>query len=507
MKRALLFALYTICAVLSWAQGRNYNVIMGNMNWLNFFNEQASILASTFDVTMRSASISEPDGALSLVVDETGIHNANFDLIQGGGALDLGWPEHLASVLILPKPGSPLHYFVFVNTPEDNKQAGYVEVDMSLNMGMGGIVGSGTTWYMANATAKLAATPHGNAADYWIMQHEDGSNEFHAFRLSATGLDTQPVISATGPQLSSTAGTNTFSSDFWSAMKFSVGGEQLAMGYDLLPDTSGAAVFLFDPDNGQVLLRASNLRNAPRYIDAQTGDTIVHHGRSCYTAGVEFLPTDDFLYVAYLDTTHGDGGLEARQYDLLWPDEEIAESATVSMGHSMSLTDPIGVDTNGQSILLAPDGGIYLRSPHGYGIGVFRKLANAPHPFADPPPTTFTSFFSSDLHDTWALPLTCKRYHDSAPVWLGMNDGAKQEPSFRVVPNPIGQQGSMVWGHSPPPDHLIWRDGLGRTVRSEPALNNGPTTVLARKDLPAGLYVLEVFRKGKPLGSTRVLIE
>jgi len=507
MKALPLFLLTVILGVRAPAQTRNYNVIMGDRNWLNFYNEQASILRSTYEVTKRNATMSEPDGALSVIVDEVGIHNVNFDLVQGGSALELGWPVRLASLLILPKPEAPLHYFVFVNTAEDDKQAGYVEVDMSLNLGAGGVVGTGTTWYMTNTTAKLAATAHGNAADYWVLQHQDGSNEFHAFRLSISGVDPQPVISATGPQLGLTVGVDTYSSDFWSAMKFSVQGEQLAMGYDLLPDTSGAALFFFDPENGEVIVRADDLRFTSHYIDGLTGDTVEYNGRTCLTSGIDFLPTDDFLYVAYLDTTHGDGGLETVQYDLSWLDEQVAGSSTGSMGHSMSQTDPIGADTTGQSMLLAPDGQLYLRSPHGYGVGVFQKLVNAPHPFGAPPPVTFTSFFSPDLHDTWGLPLTCKRYHDSEPVWLGYNDGVNERPSFRVIPNPIGQQGSMVWGNSPPPDHLIWRDALGRAMRSEPAITNGPTTVLARRELPAGLYMVEVLRDGKTLGSATVIIE
>jgi len=506
MKRALLFALYTICAVLSWAQGRNYNVIMGDMNWLNFFNEQASILASTFDVTIRSASISEPDGALSLVVDETGIHNANFDLVQGGSSQDLGWPMRLAGFLILPKPNAPQRYMVFVNTPENDTRAGFVEVDMSLNSGAGGVVGSATTWYMTEATAKLAATTHANGTDYWVVQHKNGSDEFHAFRLHSAGFDTQPVISASGPDLAPAAGNSNYSSDYWSGMTFSLSGDKLAMGYNITPDSSGAAIFGFDDNSGQLQVRSADLRSTLHTIDDLTGDTIVSAFRSCFTSGVEFISSDDFLYVAYLDTTHGDGGSEVIQYDLSWPDPELASSSTSSMGFSISMSDPIGTDTLGPSLLAAPDGRMYLRSPHGYNNGVFRILTNAPHSFGETPATTFTSFFSPALHDTWGLPLFCKRYHDSEPAWLGVPE-RQAAASFRAVPNPISERGALVWGDSPPPDHLVWRDGMGRMVRSEPALNNGPTTVLLRQGLAAGPYLIEVGRQGRILGTAKVLLE
>ncbi|MBK8949749.1 MAG: hypothetical protein IPM68_13100 [Flavobacteriales bacterium] len=160
------------------AQARNYNVLFGTGLWLNLYNEVATAIPCTWPITKRSASISEPDGALSVVVDETGIHNANFDLVQGGGAQDLGWPVELASLLILPKPSAPQRYVVFLNTTEATKLAGYVEVDMSANGGAGAVVGPGTTWYLTGCTAKLAATLHANGIDYWLLQHLDGSDAF-----------------------------------------------------------------------------------------------------------------------------------------------------------------------------------------------------------------------------------------------------------------------------------------------------------------------------------------
>ena len=153
---------------------------------------------------------------------------------------------------------------------------------------------------------------------------------------------------------------------------------------------------------------------------------------------------------------------------------------------------------------MAADGKLYLRTPH-LNAGYLRQLNDLPGQLGDPAPSWSSILFPGDP-PTWGLPLSCKRYHDSEPAWLGVPE-RQVSASFRAVPNPIAERGALVWGDSPPPDHLVWRDGMGRMVRSEPALNNGPTTVLARKELPAGLYVLEVFRKGKPLGSTRVMVE
>jgi len=501
----------TVIAVIAllaqcMGQARNYNMIFGSTNWLNFYNEQFTIIPSTFAVTKRNATMSEPDGALSLVVDENGIYNVDFNLIQGGSAQDLGWPVNLASTLILPKPEAPLHYFVFVNTPEYDKQAGYVEVDMSLNQGAGGVVGSGTTWYMSNTTAKIAATPHSNGADYWILQHADGTDTFHAFQFGLGGLNPVPIISAASPLLSATPTPDRLSSDFWAPMKFSVSGDQIALGFDHAADSAGAAVCWFNNSTGVVSPRNSSLAYTAYDLDDFTGDTIAFTLPMDFTSGLDFLATDDFLYVAYLDTsTTGSGGFLGTQYDLTVCDTCIPSTSLASNTAAVGGLTEWGADTTGSSLVLGPDGNLYLRTDWFY-TGMLHWWDNVPHEF-NTSVGGHTAINSPDLHETWGFPVFCKRYHDSQPAWLSVSEGAKQEPSFRVVPNPISQQGSMVWGNSAPPDHLIWRDGLGRMVRSEPALNNGPTTVLHRKELSTGLYLVEVLRDGKTLGTAKVMLE
>ncbi|MBK9076156.1 MAG: hypothetical protein IPL77_14510 [Flavobacteriales bacterium] len=59
-----------------------------------------------------------------------------------------------------------------------------------------------------------------------------------------------------------------------------------------------------------------------------------------------------------------------------------------------------------------------------------------------------------------------------------------------------------AWGIAQPDRGDAWG-----VVRSEPALNNGPTTVLARKELSTGLYMVEVLRDGKTLGTSKVMFE
>ncbi|MBK7553082.1 MAG: hypothetical protein IPI55_00395 [Flavobacteriales bacterium] len=245
-----LVAAFLGCALC--AQPRNANVIFGDNLWLNFNGGALAVSGSPYSPTNRTACISNTNGELLFLADETGIRDTTFALMAGGDATTLGWPNTLAAVLILPKPGSSTNYIVFVNTPETTKQAGWVEVDMSLSGGLGGVVSTGTTWYMSNCTAKLAATTHSNGTDYWVMQHADGTDEFHAYRLAVNGLGPAPVISAAGSSLTPTPFPERLSSDFWSPMKFSPMGDRLAMGLQLDGDTLGASVLHFDQTTGIV---------------------------------------------------------------------------------------------------------------------------------------------------------------------------------------------------------------------------------------------------------------
>ncbi|MBV6405437.1 MAG: hypothetical protein GFGODING_02210 [Flavobacteriales bacterium] len=491
-----------------FGQARNYNVLFGSNYWLNLYNEVATVIPCTWSITKRSASISEPDGALSLVVDETGIHNANFDLVQGGSAQDLGWPAELASLLILPKPGATQHYAVFVNTTEATKQAGHVEVDLNANGGAGAVVGAGTTWYMTGCTGKLAATLHANNTDYWLLQHADGSDAFQAYLFNASGLAQTPVISNTGPVIGPTGILAKFSTDYHGDMRFSVMGDQLIMAYAHTPDTAAAALYWFDPASGTVSLRTDALLPATRVIDIFTGDTLLVRMRADFVCGVDLEPSSNHAYMCLLDTTRSDSGYNKSvviQYDLGFPDPEIARSALGKDGSSAGLS-PWGEDTTGNNLLFGADGKLYLRGLY-TGGGSLLRLPELPITLTGPTINWEYIYMGNSNFGTWGLPLFCKRYHDSDPAWLGLREEDGRDPAFRAVPNPIGAQGALVWGNSPPPDRLVWRDAMGRVVRSEPALNDGPTTVLVRKELPAGLYALEVFRKGRPLGSTRVIIE
>ncbi|MBL0043966.1 MAG: hypothetical protein IPP33_06035 [Flavobacteriales bacterium] len=70
--------------------------------------------------------------------------------------------------------------------------------DRTLNGGDGDYVPGSMRVLMDSATFRLTLVPHTNGTDYWAITHQDSNDLFAAFRLSANGVDSLPVISHTG---------------------------------------------------------------------------------------------------------------------------------------------------------------------------------------------------------------------------------------------------------------------------------------------------------------------
>ena len=491
----------------SVAQRRNANLIFGDDIWLDFTADTLLVRNSPYYPTNRTASISDPAGNLLFIADETGIRDTTFSLMSGAEASQLGWPDRLSAVLILPKPDAPTRYIVFVNTPEWTKQAGWVEVDMAMNNGLGGVVSSSTTWYMNNCTAKLAATTHGNGTDYWVMQHADGNNEYNAFRLTSTGLLSAPVISATGLSLAPTPLPAPLSSDFWAPMSFSPMGDKLAMGARVLPDSNGATVASFDQLTGAV----DHIASVPLTVHVFSSGNVLnlYHGDHMIT-GIDFLRNGEFFFIASTDTTSldGSGSIKSCQIDLRLLNEDSMRTSTLHAVHfEHGLGEPWARDTLGSSILLAPDGELYVRGTW-YQTAVLSKLKYTPLVLVDPLPEPQEFVWSGGFRTLTGFPLFCKRYHDSEPVWLSMDEATRRSVELCVRPNPMDAFAMLALPEGiAAPDQLIWTDAMGRAVRMEKPRCDGESLLLERGDLPAGAYLLQVLRENVRIAQCRVLLQ
>jgi uncharacterized delta-60 repeat protein len=126
-----------------------------------------------------------------------------------------------------------------------------------------------------------------------------------------------------------------------------------------------------------------------------------------------------------------------------------------------------------EGLLEAPDGYIYIWGAyHGYDDGTTN----------DP-----TQRFVSRLY--------------------GLNVGVaeRERITFKLYPNPASTQLTVQLEHLPAQGELVLRDALGREVRRERIAGHSPT--LSVQQLPAGLYLLELWSKGQRVGGEKVVVE
>src|SRR5690606_7508691 len=215
----------------------------------------------------------------------------------------------------------------------------YSVVDMSTNNGEGAVLPTQKNIILDSNTSEKMALTTGLGCSYWLLIHSNNSAEYHAFKIDANGIDTNPVVS-----------TGIWTGDMNTGqMKFSNDGTQVACGINLV--NTSIELASFDKASGQL----SNFYSLPTPTPPQSG--------SLLTYGLCFSPDDNYLY-------HGTFGY-LFQYDLsLMPDVNAMANAVY--------TYPVVFSAS--SLRQAPDGKIYvanfsqpfiacIENPNVYGAG------------------------------------------------------------------------------------------------------------------------------------------
>ncbi|HMX39904.1 MAG TPA: hypothetical protein PKD78_06240, partial [Saprospiraceae bacterium] len=199
-----------------WATGINdFPGLPGYGNLLIRFSEngikvEPAQLGMNFESTMAAAT----DSAGRLLFYTNGCYIANADgqpMPQGGGlnpgdmhartCPTVGYTSPLGA-MVLPMPGSTQLYFLFhmgLRYEEEKSLAYgpfyYTIVDMSLGGGKGEVVSKNNI--LADGRLEpFTAVRHGNGRDWWLVVPEYGSNRYHSFLLSPSGVkhaDTQKI--------------------------------------------------------------------------------------------------------------------------------------------------------------------------------------------------------------------------------------------------------------------------------------------------------------------------
>lgn len=221
-----------------------------------------------------SASISSASGELLFYTDGQTIYNKNHLKMLNGDGIN-GSVGSTQTAIIIPKPADINICFLFTTDNVGGSNGlQYSEVDMRLDNGLGGVTTNKNILLTTPVTEKLTAVKSTSFNGYWIVTHKWNSDKFIVYKVTTSGVDTNPTEYNVGSFLGG------IPENAGGQLKLAPTGLKLAMA------TSGnmneLQFFDFNPSTGEI-------SNPSTLIDEDANTDIY---------GVEFSPDGKLLYVA-----------------------------------------------------------------------------------------------------------------------------------------------------------------------------------------------------------------
>jgi WD40 repeat protein len=143
-----------------------------------------------------SSVLCDSSGNVLLYTNGEFVYNSNHQVMANGTGL-MGSSNGGQVCVIVPQPGSNLIYIFTVGQFASTNGFRYNIVDMNLQGGLGEVVVKNALLF-SPSTERVAAVYNATGNFYWIITHAWNNNHFLAYKLSSTGLNPTPVISAVG---------------------------------------------------------------------------------------------------------------------------------------------------------------------------------------------------------------------------------------------------------------------------------------------------------------------
>ncbi|MCF6170627.1 MAG: gliding motility-associated C-terminal domain-containing protein [Bacteroidales bacterium] len=310
------------------------------------------------------STISSPEGELLLYTDGSTVWNKDHNIMPNGTGL-LGHPSGTQSGMIVPFPGVLDKVIVFTvdwNVDGGDNGLRYSMVDLNLEGGLGDVVASEKNVVVLIPVAeRVTAIKHSNEIDTWVVVNKYGTNEFHSFLVTQSGVSSTAVVSMAGDLV------NDVNSQGY--MKISPDGTWLARanGSDM-----SIELFTFDATTGLV-----------GFVAKDSG-----FGVSRRMYGVEFSPNSTRLYVS----TWKSNPMGLYQYNLdAGSPQEIIDSRTL-ISHS----------PNG-ALQLAPNNKIYCIRNETIGMGSL-SVINQPNELGTACDFVVNGVYLGGRESNWGLP-------------------------------------------------------------------------------------------------------
>lgn len=175
------------------------NWLFGEKVGLQFINltDPPLVLRGELSTLEGCASISDSNGNLLFYSDGSTVWDKKDNIMPNGTNL-LGDESSTQSAIIIPKPLNPNIYYLFtVGSTISRTGYNYYTVDLSLNGGLGEVVGnnfnltdghSGGEW-----SEKITAVQGGECNTFWVISLV--RDLYYSYKVDENGVDPNPVIS------------------------------------------------------------------------------------------------------------------------------------------------------------------------------------------------------------------------------------------------------------------------------------------------------------------------
>jgi gliding motility-associated-like protein len=328
----LILCLINIDNVKSQSKESNW-WYFGNYAGINFTSGvPVAVTDNAMFANQGCASISDANGNLLFYTNGVNVWNRNHTVMPNGSGL-LGNASATQSAIIVQKPGSTSIYYIFTVPASGGGNLTYSEVNMNLQGGLGDITGTKNIPLSGPVTERVTAVKHCNNVDVWVITHLWNSSSFHAFLLTAAGINSLPVISNVGS-------LHTGSSNFMGYLKASSNGSKLACAIRYM---NIFEIFDFNNNTGVV----SNALTSPATFN--------------FPYGVEFSPDATKLYVSC-----GVGGTNQ-----IWQFDLLGGTSTAIFGSATLIGTPVGPSMG--ALQLGPNGKIYAAKYYQNYLGVINN--------------------------------------------------------------------------------------------------------------------------------------
>lgn len=350
MKKIYTTILFLIFATFLFSQKETNNWVFGLNNWLDFNTDPVTV-HDNFDVNINTIrgtiSVSDKEGNLLFYSNGRKVFDRNHQLMPNGEFNTLVSNTHPIAALL--KPNSEHSYYLiyknFNNFPGSPNTLKWLEVDMTLNNNLGDvkvtpngeIIGGDL---LDNPTGKITIALHYNLIDFWIISHEENSDAYYAWLVTASGINSTPVITNIGTAIITLVNPDSANGQ----IKVSPDGKKIAV---VNRGENNAEIFDFDQSTGIL----SNTITLNQFINPR---------------GLEFSPSGQYLYIS-----HEGFQMDSRvlQFDL-W-----AGNQTAINNSKLSIGNPTNNGSAG-GLQLAPNGKIYSVNIGDNNLGIIHQPDN-----------------------------------------------------------------------------------------------------------------------------------